>query len=121
MASYQHLGQYINSAVLVNPRSIIISAYALCGFAHIASLAIFMGGISALVPSRSKDLAVLGFRSLLAATLACLMTGAIAGIFITPTSNQLIGFWYSAYDEIQRYPSLGFRSSRHIPGLFTFR
>jgi CNT family concentrative nucleoside transporter len=56
-------------------------SYALCGFAHIASVAIFIGGTAALAPSRRDDLAGLGMRSLLAATLATLMTGCVAGIF----------------------------------------
>lgn len=92
LVSYQHLSQYIRDGILTNSRSIIITAYALCGFSHIASLAIFVGGIFALAPRRAKDLARLGFRALFAATLACLMTGAVAGIFITATSNQLIRF-----------------------------
>ena len=58
-----------------------MAAYALCGFAHIASLAIFVGGISVLVPERAKELAELGFRALFGATLACLMTAAVAGLF----------------------------------------
>ncbi|UCG49152.1 MAG: hypothetical protein JSU94_05085, partial [Phycisphaerales bacterium] len=65
----------------VNPRSPVIIAYALCGFAHVASLAIFVGGISALVPERRGDLAKVAGRALLAATLACLMVGAVAGTF----------------------------------------
>lgn len=92
LVSYQHLSQYISSGVLINPRSIIITAYALCGFAHFASLAIFVGGISALAPSRAKDLARLGFRALSAATLACLMTGAVAGVFISTNSSLLLKF-----------------------------
>jgi CNT family concentrative nucleoside transporter len=64
----------------------VITTYALTGFAHIASLAIFVGGISALVPDRMKDLSLLGFRALLAATLATLLTACIAGFFYTDTS-----------------------------------
>jgi CNT family concentrative nucleoside transporter len=74
---------------LVHPRSALIASYALCGFAHVASLAIFVGGIGALVPSRYKDLSRLGFRALLAATLACLMIGAVAGTFFTGSSIML--------------------------------
>jgi len=68
-------------AHFVHARSPVIVAYALCGFAHVASLAIFVGGVSALVPQRRGDLAAVGPRALLAATLACLMTGAVAGVF----------------------------------------
>ncbi len=59
---------------------------ALCGFAHVASLAIFIGGTGALVPTRVRDISRIGFRALLAATLACLMTGAVAGTFYTGSS-----------------------------------
>ncbi|MBA3846540.1 MAG: hypothetical protein H0X45_07840 [Planctomycetes bacterium] len=65
----------------VSARSLTIMSYALCGFAHIASIAVFVGGTAAVVPSRRDDLARLGPRALLAATLATLMTGCIAGIF----------------------------------------
>jgi CNT family concentrative nucleoside transporter len=66
---------------LTDPRTVVILSYALCGFAHVASMAIFIGGTAALVPARRDDLASLGFRALLAATLATLMTGCVAGIF----------------------------------------
>jgi CNT family concentrative nucleoside transporter len=81
VVSYQHLHQLMADGILTDPRTVTIASYALCGFAHIASLAIFVGGFAALAPERAKDLARLGFRALYAATLACLMTGAIAGLF----------------------------------------
>jgi CNT family concentrative nucleoside transporter len=84
--SYQHLAQLLKDGALIHPRSAIIASYALCGFAHIASLAIFVGGVGALAPTRLKDLSRMGFRALLAATLACLMTGAVAGLFFTQGS-----------------------------------
>jgi CNT family concentrative nucleoside transporter len=83
VASYQDLAQLLTQKALLYPRSGLIASYAICGFAHVASLAIFVGGIGALAPSRYKDLSRLGFRALLAATLACLMTGAVAGTFFT--------------------------------------
>jgi len=79
--SYNHLAQLISSGQLTDPRTVVILSYALCGFAHIAAMAIFVGGTAALAPSRRDDLASLGLRALLAATLATLMTGCIAGIF----------------------------------------
>lgn len=81
--SYQDLYGLIEQGAIDNPRSVVIAVYALCGFAHIPSLAIFIGGVSALAPERSADLARVGFRALLAATLACLMTAAVAGVFFT--------------------------------------
>lgn len=81
VVSYQDLAQMITSGQLSDPRTVVILSYALCGFAHVASVAIFVGGTAALAPSRRDDLAALGFRALLAATLATLMTGCVAGIF----------------------------------------
>ena len=89
VVSYQHLAQLLQDNTLVHPRSAIIASYALCGFAHIASLAIFIGGIGVLAPKRMKDLSRLGLRALLAATLACLMTGAVAGVFFSSGSILL--------------------------------
>src|SRR5689334_861449 len=85
VVSYNHLAQLISSGQMTNPRSVVILTYALCGFTHVAAVAIFVGGTAALAPSRRDDLASLGLRALLAATLATLMTGCVAGIF---TSGQ---------------------------------
>ncbi len=87
--AYQDLSILLSSETLKNPRSAIIAAYALCGFAHIASLAIFVGGTAALVPERTKDISEVGIRALIAATLACLMTASIAGTFFSETSVLL--------------------------------
>ena len=84
--SFGRLSELMASGALRDPRSAIIASYALCGFAHVASLAIFIGGTGALVPSRVRDISRIGFRALLAATLACLMTGAVAGAFYTGSS-----------------------------------
>jgi len=81
VVSYQDMAQMIGSGQLSDPRTVVILSYALCGFAHVASVAIFVGGTAALEPSRRDDLAGLGLRALLAATLATLMTGCVAGIF----------------------------------------
>lgn len=89
LVSYQHLAEMLQSGAFHDPRSSIIASYALCGFAHMASLAIFVGGIGALAPGRLKDLSRLGFKALLAATLACLLTGAVAGVFYNGSSVLL--------------------------------
>ena len=65
----------------VSRRTLLILSYALCGFAHVASVGVFVGGFGALAPERRNDLASLGPRALLAATLATLMTGSLAGVF----------------------------------------
>jgi len=74
--------QALIEAGTISQRSITISTYALCGFANFSSIAIQLGGIGTIAPGRRKDLAALGIRSLIGGTLACLMTAAIAGIFI---------------------------------------
>ncbi|HEX4951658.1 MAG TPA: nucleoside transporter C-terminal domain-containing protein [Blastocatellia bacterium] len=90
VVAYQDLATMATTGQITDPRTVVILSYALCGFAHVASVAIFVGGTSALVPSRRDDLASLGFRALLAATLATLMTGCVAGIF-SDGSGVLIG------------------------------
>ena len=88
--SYNHLAQLISSGQLTDPRTVLILSYALCGFAHVAALAIFVGGTAVLAPSRRDDLASLGLRALLAATLATLMTGCVAGIFSSSEAVSLL-------------------------------
>jgi CNT family concentrative nucleoside transporter len=87
--SYMDLAVLISKGTLIHPRSAFLATYALCGFAHIASLAIFVGGIAALVPKRTSELATVGPRALLAATLACLMTASVAGTFFSGGSILL--------------------------------
>jgi concentrative nucleoside transporter, CNT family len=81
VVSYNHLAQLISSGEITDPRTVVVLSYALCGFAHVAAMAIFVGGTAILAPSRRDDLASLGLRALLAATLATLMTGCVAGMF----------------------------------------
>jgi CNT family concentrative nucleoside transporter len=80
VVSYRELGQ-IAAAGAVSPRTVLILSYALCGFAHVASVGIFVGGITALAPSRRDDLAAIALRALAGATLATLLTGALAGFY----------------------------------------
>jgi CNT family concentrative nucleoside transporter len=77
--AYMDLQSMLNT---LSPRSITIATYALCGFANFSSIAIQVGGIGTIEPSRRTDLAKLGVKSLIAGTLACFMTAAIAGILI---------------------------------------
>jgi CNT family concentrative nucleoside transporter len=64
----------------LSERSRLITIYAVCGFANISSIGIQISGIGAMAPERKRDLADLGLRALVAATLASTMTGAIVGI-----------------------------------------
>jgi len=66
----------------LDPRSFTIATFALCGFANISSIGIQIGGLGALAPNRRGDLARLGFRAMLAGTMANLMSASIVGIFL---------------------------------------
>lgn len=89
VASYKDLAGALAAGSLVHGRSAVITAYALCGFAHLASMAIFVGGLSALAPKRTGDIAAVAVKALFAATFACLMTACVAGAFYTRTSVLL--------------------------------
>ncbi len=80
VVSYQELGA-LAAAGELSPRTILVMSYALCGFAHVGGMGIAVGGFGALARGRLEDLAGLAFRALAAATLATLLTGALAGIF----------------------------------------
>ncbi len=66
----------------MDERSYHIATYALCGFANLASIAIQIGGIGALVPGRRNDLASLGLKAMVGGLLACYMTACIAGVLL---------------------------------------
>jgi len=66
----------------LDPRSFTIASFALAGFANIGSVGIQIGGIGALAPTRKADLARLGFRAMLAGTLANYLSASIAGILL---------------------------------------
>jgi len=71
-----------NMKAQLDPRSFTIASFALAGFANISSVGIQIGGIGALAPERKADLARLGFRAMLAGTLANLMSATIAGLLL---------------------------------------
>ncbi|KOR34618.1 MULTISPECIES: NupC/NupG family nucleoside CNT transporter [Planktothricoides] len=81
----------LNSQQLISDRAMLIVSYVLCGFAHIPSYGIFVGGLASLVPSRRNEISSLGWISLWAATLATLMTGCIAGVFFFGDSASILG------------------------------
>lgn len=66
----------------MDPRSFTIATFALCGFANLSSIGIQIGGLSALAPTRRHDLAKLGFRAMIAGTMANLMSASIVGILM---------------------------------------
>jgi CNT family concentrative nucleoside transporter len=81
--AYINLGALSASATpVITERSAIIASYGLCGFANFASIGIQLGGIGGLAPNRMGDLAELGLRAMVAGSLACFMTGCVAGVLI---------------------------------------
>ncbi|HRE51697.1 MAG TPA: nucleoside transporter C-terminal domain-containing protein [Flavitalea sp.] len=77
--AYVSFGEMKNAGIISDPRSILITTYALCGFANFASIGIQIGGIGQLAPNQRKNLTELSFKALLGGTVACLMCGCIAG------------------------------------------
>lgn len=79
--AYSSLAEMKSGGVL-SEKSIIIATYALCGFANFSSIAIQIGGIGGMAPQRQGDLSRLGIKALLAASLATMMSGTIAGALL---------------------------------------
>ena len=75
--AYAQLGPIKES---LDPKSFLVASYALCGFANLGSIGIQVGGVGSLIPERRSELAKLGFRAMLAGTLANFMTACIAGL-----------------------------------------
>jgi CNT family concentrative nucleoside transporter len=79
--AYGALGSYIQEGVM-SDRALIISTYALCGFANFSSIGIQIGGISAVAPGRKSDLAQLGLKAMLGGAIASWLTATIAGLLL---------------------------------------
>lgn len=75
--AYLHLGEIKHT---LSEHSVLITTYALCGFANFSSIAIQLGGIGGLAPNRRSDIARLGMRAVMGGTLATMMTATIAGV-----------------------------------------
>ena len=94
----QTIGQFLGTRLVLNefvafielgkvkaqldPRSFTIATFALCGFANLSSIAIQVGGMGALMPTRKSDIARLGLKAVMAGTLANFMSACIAGMLL---------------------------------------
>lgn len=78
--AYGELEKFRAAGINMNPKSILIATYALCGFANFASIGIQIGGIGAIAPGQRKTLTELGIKALIGGTIASFFTAAIAGI-----------------------------------------
>jgi concentrative nucleoside transporter, CNT family len=87
---YQELGR-AGLAGELSARTVVIVSYALSGFAHLASVGIFVGGTIALIPSRRKDITELGWKALFVGTLATMMIACISGVFFDPSNASILG------------------------------
>jgi len=80
--AYISLGEMAEAGRFQSQKSMIMATYMLCGFSNFASIGIQIGGIGVLAPSRKSDLAKLGFRALIAGTMASLFTAVLVGMLI---------------------------------------
>jgi CNT family concentrative nucleoside transporter len=80
--AYAQLGRDLNAGVALSPRSAVIAAYALLGFANFSSIGIQIGGIGGLAPGRRSDIARFGVRAMLAGNLAAFLSATLAGMLI---------------------------------------
>jgi CNT family concentrative nucleoside transporter len=79
--AYLNLAE-VKAAGMLSEKSIIIATYALCGFANFSSIAIQIGGIGGMAPGRQADISRLGIRAVIAASMATMMSGTIAGALL---------------------------------------
>ncbi len=80
MLAYLNMAQLPEGAL--SPKSLMIMTYAMCGFANPGSLGIMIGGMGTMAPERRGEIVSLGFRSILAGTMATCMTGTVVGLLI---------------------------------------
>jgi len=83
--AYLNFAPYLSEAspVIISEKTKAIVSFALCGFANLSSIAILLGGLGSLAPSRRSDIARFGLKAVLAATLSNLMSATIAGLFLS--------------------------------------
>jgi CNT family concentrative nucleoside transporter len=78
----QFAGDLKSGAVALSPRSAVILAYALLGFANLSSIGIQIGGIGGLAPERRSEIARFGMRAMIAGNLAAFMSASLAGMLL---------------------------------------
>ncbi|HKY59556.1 MAG TPA: NupC/NupG family nucleoside CNT transporter [Gemmatimonadota bacterium] len=80
--AYLQLASSLQQGAPLDPRSVVIATYALCGFANFSSIAIQIGGIGGIAPNRRTDLSRIGLRAMIGGTLAAFMTATVAGAIL---------------------------------------
>ena len=79
------------SGVVLSETTKAIISFALCGFANLGSIAVLVGGLSIMAPTRRRDVAQLGLKAVVAGSLSNLMSAVIAGLFIGLSGVAVIG------------------------------
>jgi CNT family concentrative nucleoside transporter len=80
--AYLQLASLVGGGGTLEPRSVIIATYALAGFANFGSIAMLIGGLGGIAPSRRQDVARLGLRAMIGGSIAGFMTATIAGMIV---------------------------------------
>ena len=80
--AYLSLGDMISTGILTDPKAIVISTFALCGFAHLSSCSIIIGGLSTLAPGQRHNFASLVLRALAGGTISTLINDSVAGAIL---------------------------------------
>jgi len=85
--AYLNFAPYLGDApaLVLSEKTKAIVSFALCGFANLSSIAILLGGLGSIAPSRRPDIARFGLKAVFAATLSNLMSATIAGLFLSLT------------------------------------
>lgn len=81
--AYSDMGRLIEIGQFVNEKSILMATYALCGFANFSSIAIQIGGLGPLAPSRKSDIAQLGIKAVTGGVITTLLTATLAGLLFS--------------------------------------
>ena len=93
--AYLNLAPYLVEGAVgaLSPKTAAIVSFALCGFANLSSIAILLGGLGGMAPSRRKDIAKFGLLAVMAGTMSNLMSGTIAGLFVALGWRASSGRW----------------------------
>ena len=78
--AYTDMGSMIQAGEVLNPKTILMATYALCGFANFSSIAIQIGGLGPLAPNKKSEIASLGIKAVIGGAMATLMTATLAGL-----------------------------------------
>lgn len=106
--AYNSLTEARDTGLLLDPRSVMIATFALCGFANLSSIGIQIGGISVLAPEKRSMLCSLGVRAMIGGTVATLLTATLAGMLLTvpaPLTEGDLDYTNALIEHVEDVPS----------------